>query len=77
MKFTVMMKDPDTLSDTVRDAVKKSLLALPISQDERNILEEARVAGEYEKCGKWFKYGEYLEVEIDTDLMTCTVKEKP
>ena len=77
MRFTVTMKDPDTLSDAVRDAVKESLLKLPITQDERDILAETRVETEYGKCRKWFRYGEYLEVEVDTDLMTCTVKANP
>lgn len=26
-----------------------------------------------ELCKKWFEYGEYLTVEIDTDAKTCTV----
>ena len=28
-----------------------------------------------ELAKKWFNYGEYLTVEIDTDAKTCTVKE--
>lgn len=27
-----------------------------------------------ELCEKWFEYGEYLTVEIDTDEMTCLVQ---
>jgi hypothetical protein len=30
-------------------------------------------AVEKQMCGRWFGYGEYLTVEIDTDAKTCTV----
>lgn len=36
-------------------------------------LAEVRHAKAKEVCLQWFKWGEYLTVEIDTELGTCTV----
>lgn len=75
MKFKVSMKDPDTLSDAVREAVAKQVGSMPdIAADEKELLVETRVDKVYhEACEKWFEYGEYLTVEIDTDAGTCVV----
>lgn len=74
MKFKVMMKDPDTLHDAIREAVKKWSASLrEIDEDERESIAESRETKVGELCSKWFEYGEYLQVEIDTDAKTCTV----
>ena len=74
MKFKVSMKDPDTLGDAIRDAVEEAVNALPdLSQDERDAVLEKRQEAIGKLCGKWFEYGEYLTVEIDTEAETCTV----
>lgn len=74
MKFKVSMKDPDTLHDAIQEAVDKELADDPkLDDEERELLAECRrekIAG---LCSKWFEYGEYLRVEIDTDAKTCTV----
>lgn len=75
MKFRVMMKDPDALDDQIRTAVKRSVEALGLEDDEADAVLETRVEKVNSLCGRWFKYGEYLEVEIDTDAKTCTVVE--
>ncbi len=74
MKFRVTMKDPDTLHDAIRDAVKNDLSQLTqLDQKERNLLADAREEKIQELCTQWFEYSEYLTVEIDTELKTCTV----
>lgn len=75
MKITVTMKDPDTLHDAIRDAVKDEVEAMPgLDADEKEGVIETRVEKIHTLAGKWFEYGEYLSVEIDTDAETCTVK---
>lgn len=76
MKFTVTMKDPDTLNDCIREAVETDVNALDLAEDEQEAVAERRIEKVREVCSKWFKYGEYLSVEIDTDTQTCTVLEK-
>lgn len=74
MKFTVLMKDPDTLHDAIRDAVRAEVAKLGLDDvEERMAVEERRHEKVGEVCSRWFKYGEYLAVEIDTEAGTCTV----
>jgi len=77
MKFKVHMKDPDTLSDAVEEAVKVEVDAMPgLDAEEKEQLVETRAEKVRGLCGKWFEYGEYLTVEIDTEAQTCTVVPK-
>lgn len=75
MKFQVSMKDPDTLHDAIRNAVKKELgqMTPPLDEDEQEALAEKRQEKISELCSRWFKWSEYLTVEIDTDAKTCVV----
>lgn len=74
MKVQVQMKAPDTLDDAIKDAVKRSFDGMgPLEDDEVYALAEVRHAKAKEVCLQWFKRGEYLTVEIDTELGTCTV----
>ena len=75
MKFKVTMKDPDTLYDAIGEAVEQAVSdTIGVDdQDEREALIKVRVDKVQIICKKWFKYGEYLTVEIDTDAETCTV----
>ena len=74
MKFRVTMKDPDTLDDAIRDAVKAEVAEIQgIDDDERENLIQSRGEGIGDKCRQWFEYGEYLVVEIDTEANTATV----
>lgn len=80
MKFRVTMKDPDTLYDAIQDAVdeqvKEQFADIPdFDEEDMEPVKERRRERIGELCAKWFQYGEYLEVEIDTDAMTCTVVE--
>ena len=76
MKFRVKMKDPDTLYEAVEEAVAKSVKGLDLTAEERDEVAEVRAEKVRDACSKWFEYGEYLTVEIDTDQMTCEVVPK-
>jgi predicted metal-dependent phosphoesterase TrpH len=74
MKFKVQMKDPDTLHDSIREAVEAQIKEIGITdRDEIEAIADARVRKVQELCSTWFSYGEYLTVEIDTEAKTCTV----
>lgn len=77
MKFQVTLKDPDTLIDAITAAVKshlrKSIDLDLLNQNAADAAAEVYEAQIAELCGRWFKYGEYLTVEIDTDAKTCVV----
>ena len=74
MKFRVTMKDPDSLSDAIDDAIKEELKSVSgLSNEEREYLFDGRHDAVYKDAGQWFKYGEYLTVEIDTDAGTAIV----
>lgn len=76
MKFTITMKDPDTLYDAVLDAVRADLGSIAgLSKAEQELLVEERSATVRKICQQWFEYGEYITVEIDTEAKTCTVVE--
>lgn len=72
MKFKVSMKDPDTLDDAISDAIEVTDVAL-MDGEEREAVKEIRMKKAREIAAKWFQYGEYLTVEIDTEAGTCTV----
>lgn len=59
MKINVYLKDPDALHEAIREARRKGS-----DVDEPQI---NRIAA------KWFKYGEYLTVELDTETETCVL----
>lgn len=74
MKFIVQMKDPDTLHDAIADAVKAELDAAGIKDPEEiEALQELRQSKAALIASKWFKYSEYLAVEINTMDETITV----
>jgi len=74
MKFTVIFKDPDALWEAIDDTVNELKVA-GLSDDELEAVKEKRREEIRKMCGKWFDYGEYLSVEIDTDKKSCTVVE--
>lgn len=76
MKFKVTMKNPDALGEAINDAVTAELAKMPgLHDDEAEELADTRRRKVSEMCGKWFQYGEYLTVEIDTEAGTCVVLE--
>lgn len=72
MKFTVKMKCPDSLDYAIMEAVA-SLKFADMDYDYIQDLREAATAEANSVCRQWFKYGELLTVEIDTDAKTCVV----
>ena len=72
MKFRVSMKDPDTLYEAIADAVHEDTAAIA-DPYERDAVKQVRSQNVRKLCSQWFRYGEYLTVEIDTEAGTCTV----
>ena len=72
MKFTVSMKDPDTLHDAINEAVADISIE-GVDEEEIELIREHRAEEVRKLCRAWFEYGEYLRVEIDADAKTCTV----
>lgn len=74
MKFLVTMKTPDSLEDCISEAVNDA--SLDWDNVEKEFLEDEiyNQTEEFkELCKKWFKYGEYITVEIDTEAKSCVV----
>lgn len=73
MKFTVSMKNPDALHEAIEGALKEDPTLRGFDSEEVEAVTEVRRRKFADVCSTWFKYGEYLTVEIDTDERTCTV----
>lgn len=73
MIFKVTMKDTDVLQDAATDAVDEQLKLSELPEDEQEALRELRVEKCLDVAGRWFEYGEYLTVEIDTEKNTIRV----
>lgn len=74
MKIRVTMKDPDGVGDSIHEAAKASALKVDgLSAEEREDIQERRHGAYTELCSRWFEYGEYLTVEIDTEAGTAVV----
>lgn len=74
MKFRVTMKDPDTLGDAIDDAVRAELKTVGgLTDNERETLLDDRRDAVKAVTAKWFEWGEYVTIEIDTDANSATV----
>lgn len=74
MKIKITMKDPDGFEDSLNDAVKESVAAIPgLSEIERESVAEKRKDEVREALRTWFRYSEYVTLEIDTDAKTARV----
>ena len=73
------MKDPDVLHDAIQEAVSHALKEQVelgyITEDEKDELRDIREEKIGKLASKWFEYGEYLTVEIDTHSGTIRVCE--
>jgi len=74
MKFRVTMKDPDTLHEAIDEALDKTMPP-QLTREEWEGIREVRHDDVSNITAKWFEYGEYLTVEIDTERNTCVVVE--
>lgn len=74
MKFKITLKDPDGFSDGISEAAEKSLGDTSgLSDSERESVAEDRIESIGEALRKWVEYGEYIEIEFDTEAGTATV----
>jgi hypothetical protein len=72
MKFTVKMKTAKGLFDSIWQAIVSEIEPTKTEQ-ERVLIIDHRDDIAYDVCRKWFRGGEYLTVEIDTEEETITV----
>lgn len=63
----VCFKDPDALTDQIREHVEASLSDLGLDRDEAEAVIDRRVEKIDDLVSKFFEHGEYLMVEIDLD----------
>jgi len=75
MKIHVTMKNPDALTDAVKEAVEGIGLDGATEEDVKESRKE-HIESALSVCGRWFYHGEYLTVEIDTVAQTCKVIER-
>lgn len=67
------MKDTDVLQDGTTEAIDEELKNSGLPEDEQEAVRELRVEKALDVASKWFGYGEYLTVEIDTEKETIRV----
>jgi len=72
MKVQITFKDPDALEDCITEALEEVTVE-GISADELEAVKEKRREEVRDLCRQWFKWGEYLTVEVDTESKTCAV----
>ena len=73
MLIRVTFKDPDALDYAVANAVRRSLADCKLPKDELEALYQTRYEREHDAVCIWFRYGEYVEVEINTAVGTAVV----
>jgi hypothetical protein len=79
MKVLITFKDPDALSESLEDQqfkLRKSLISekdLTLAGAEAEA--DARMLPVRKLASKFFQYGEYVTIELDSELGTATVVE--
>ena len=75
MKLRISFKTPDALTEAVYEAVAQEVADEHIPDDaERESVQEEREEALREYLErKWFRYGEYVNIEVDTDKHTAEV----
>lgn len=69
MKFSLTMKCPDAFDI----AAKYAILDDNPGISDIDLAEQTSATKDV--CAKWFRYGEQVTLEIDTEAGTCIVKE--
>jgi hypothetical protein len=69
MKFIVTFKTPDA----VLDAIERELPPAIVGNQEEESLRAYEVEKLAEFVAKWVRYGEYVDIEFDTEAGTATV----
>ena len=72
-KIKIQLKDPDTLYDAVQEFVAEELKNSGLPEDEQDLLKEAREEKYRDACSIYFRYGEYVTIEIDTETSKARV----
>ncbi len=73
MKVEVYLKDPDGFSESVDEAVRKSLTDLGLDDDELEPLIKRRTEKVWAQLRKWVESQEYVGITFDVDAGTATV----
>lgn len=73
-KLKIYLKDPDTLYDSINDHFEDENFGLS-DPEEIELLKEKRKEKLSELCSKWFKYGEYVMLEVNIENQTIKVLE--
>ena len=71
-KFRVTLKDPDGPADCIGDAARTSLPE-GLSAEEREAIIGIRREELSRFAGQWLEYGEYAQIEFDTEAGTATL----
>ena len=75
MKLKITFKDPDVVTDAIREAVAIEVSAIEqLSTEEKEDLIASRAGKVETHLEKWITYGEYVTIEFDTDAGTATVQ---
>ena len=73
MKLQITMKHPDCVQDAIDSAIQSSPELKELTDDTYD-KEADRLERRLKRaCERWFKYDEYLTVEIDLENNTCEV----
>lgn len=76
MKFTIYMKTPDAVHFAIERAVANEMEDREFSSEEEREEEVDNLKAELqEQCHKWFRYGESVGIEVDTEAGTAKVVE--
>lgn len=78
MKFKITLKDSYGVQASLRDASEQwadKVTGLE-TEEHDDIVRAIRRAKLEQIIGKWFKYSEYVTLEIDTAAGTCVVVER-
>ena len=74
MKIRITFKTTDTVDEAVYDALHRAEKPEEIDPEEWDAILEVRRGKLNEKAARsWFEYGEYVQVEWDTETNTCVV----
>ena len=76
MKFTITVKNPDSIEDSIDRAAEESIEDADF-KDRHDYLDikEEKKQQLWAACSKWVEYQEYIRIEIDTELGTAKVCE--
>lgn len=72
MKFTITLKDPDGVSNSLQEAAEEwANFVEGLVSEEHNDIVESRKGRLSKIIEKWFEHSEYVTLEIDTEAQTC------